>query len=99
MGKQDERIGSERAAETVIDGCKSSSSTAAGVVQVAATPSATVLRLEDGRMVCAGGWVAHEAQLPERVAEAEEAMQRQPRLPPLRKVARGFCFNVALSQD
>jgi len=70
-----------------------------GVMQLSATPSATLLKLEDGRMVCAGGWAAHEAQLPERVAEAEEAMQRQSQLPPLRKVARGFCFNVALSLD
>ena len=26
-------------------------------------------------------------------------MQRRSQLPPLRKIARGFCFNVALSQD
>lgn len=64
-----------------------------------ATPSATLLKLEDGRTVCAGGWAAHEAQLPERLAEAEETMQRRSQLPPLRKIARGFCFNVALSQD
>lgn len=71
----------------------------AAVVGLAATPSATLLQLDDGRTVCAGGWAAHEARLPERIAEAEEAAQRRSELPPLRKVARGFCFNVALSHD
>lgn len=69
------------------------------VVGLSATSSATLLRLRGGQTVCTGGWTAQEAQLPERITEAMEARRRAPRLPALRKITRGFCFNVALSRD
>lgn len=68
-----------------------------------ATPSATSLRLPDGRLVLTGGWPSED------LAEGGHGARRRfsgpisealrDGLPTLRQVARGFCFNVALSED
>lgn len=69
------------------------------------SPSATLLRMPDGRVVCTGGWAAQESLSPRRRFEfqvadgAAQSSSNEWRPPPLRKVARGFCFNVALAQD